>query len=276
MPRLWSSVCLHLCSSAECTLVVVASASAPVDALLRVVIAQSHQWRTVDLELMINAHSVKSLLPIPEPLPLLNGFSVEISSGISPPTISLLDAPKLRRVSVSMYNPQIQVPWHQLITFRTNDIHTSLPLRKSSSLLDGAFNIRGLAFTAPNCILQHPHLRTLALGVFLGVERTLTLQPPNPASNQALPSPDIIIHFILSRSSITLRTLALSHMPTTLDGPIECLRATPSVVDLKLELPPFVKLDNLYSQFIDQPDFLPKNWNRYIRFWGPIRSVSCR
>jgi hypothetical protein len=62
----------------------------------------------------------------------------------------------------------------------------------------------------------------------------------------------------VSRSSFQLQSLALSLMPTTTEILIECLKAIPSLVHLKLEPPRFVNMNTVFTQLIGNSDFLPK------------------
>ncbi|KAJ7940154.1 hypothetical protein B0H13DRAFT_1936834 [Mycena leptocephala] len=249
------------------------ASAASTELLLTSIVGLSQQWQKVALS--IGGDLVNSILPLQGTFPLLEKFSISVLPD-SDPQICFRDAPKLRNVSVHRYYSQIQLPWHQLTTFRVDDIDISCCLeilRNSLNLLNGTFNIWGDSSALPIFILHHTHLECLTLGTadegeplipisllnFLQIPTltSLTLDFRNYASNVVDISP--ILRF-LSRSIAQLQTLVISCMGATTENLIECLKVTPSLVHLELEYARHrpVDMDAIFTQLTELSDFLPK------------------
>ncbi|KAJ7685732.1 hypothetical protein DFH06DRAFT_49692 [Mycena polygramma] len=234
-----------------------------IDSLLIMVIGLSPQWRK--LKLNIGVDLANFLFPIePGKLSLLEELSITLLP--SDLHIYICDTPRLRQVSIPIYNPRIQVPWCQLTTFRSGDIDISSlldVLRNCSNLLDGSFESLalhgpleedGISIPIPilDC-LETPGLQSLTL--------KFTKHGTRPAADI---SPFLSF---LSRSSAQLHTLALSAMPATSESLIDCLKAAPSLVHFRLEPAlHLVDMDSIFAQFSGFPDFLPNLESFYIVF----------
>ncbi|KAJ6502058.1 hypothetical protein C8R45DRAFT_975202 [Mycena sanguinolenta] len=63
----------------------------------------------------------------------------------------------------------------------------------------------------------------------------------------------------VSQPSFQLQTLALSCLPTTVDDLIDCLKATPTVIQLDLAISYHIQNSNpLFAKFAEHGDFLPQ------------------
>ncbi|KAJ6490750.1 hypothetical protein C8R47DRAFT_458400 [Mycena vitilis] len=207
------------------------------------------------------------------------------------PLLKCLTVPSLNNLALdqgnkaSLYgiNSHIgQLPLHQLTTLWCACVSLSSCvqlLRDASSLLHGTFQVEDDPSTLQAVsIVQHSRLQHLELGAADPDEDRLFYNPMPllkcltiPSLNNlaldfpwsrdiAIPPADIspFLSFV-SRSSCQLHTLCLSDMPTTSDELIECLKATPSLVHLKLTpVPTSADMNAVFAQCTGPVDFLPK------------------
>jgi hypothetical protein len=240
--------------------------------LLKFIGALSQQWEDIELLRFRGDLRRRLSLPVDGYYPLLEKLSIATSQ--SGP-ISFCDAPKLREVVLSTYTTQIQLPWHQLATLRTGDIdvpHFLGILRDASNLANGNFSI-GVCYPSalPPTVVPLDNLQSLTLD-FQRTTRTMApLAVLNCLKTPSLKSVTLVFpHFVstdnydvspylsfISRSSFQLHTLALSLMPAATGTLIECLKATPSLVHLKL-LPLRLVVNTMFAQLRGHSDFLPK------------------
>ncbi|KAJ6531183.1 hypothetical protein B0H19DRAFT_1273397 [Mycena capillaripes] len=123
-------------------------------------------------------------------------------------------------------------------------------------------------------LFEHVHLQSLALAVVplfledcsMGIILILNCLKAPQLESLTLEFADDCLFWgdispflsFLSRSSAQLHTLALSAMPTTADDPIECLKAAPSLVHLKLHLSYCIRnATPIFILLTGQSDFLP-------------------
>ncbi|KAJ7685712.1 hypothetical protein DFH06DRAFT_1289492 [Mycena polygramma] len=245
--------------------------------LLSTITGLSGQWRSIDLYL--GEDLANFIFPTAEAFPLLeelrlSNFDHDLS------TISLCDAPKLCSFSF-YYDPPNQLPWHQLTTLWCGFVSLSACLqilRDASNLLNGNFQVEDDPSTLPISIVQHSHLQNLELGAADQDEdrlfynpmpllkcftipslKSLTLDFPWSRGVTIPPADTSPFLSFMSRSSCQLHTLSLSDMPTTSDNLVECLKATPSLVHLKLTpVPISADMDAVFAQCTGSVDFLPK------------------
>ncbi|KAF7337966.1 hypothetical protein MVEN_02020200 [Mycena venus] len=302
-PRLWSSLFLEANSAYSasgqdyvefCRRWISRAGSTPVSIYLEAFVAcdtihslltliggLSQQWQNIDL--VLGDDLPKSLsLPADGQFPFLEALS--ISPPLSELPISFCGAPKLRDVFIFQYTPQIQLPWHQLKAFRTFDITNFTFLEilcQTPNLVKGMFVITDYGLPPlPGTVVLVQALQDLKLG------RTRwdhAADPLRMAILDCLTAPalkSLVLSFtdgmgviqdpspflsFVTRSSFQLHTLALSLMPVTTNTLIQCLKATPSVVELKLEPRHFsVNINTMLSQFTGHPDFLPKLESLFI------------
>ncbi|KAJ6531174.1 hypothetical protein B0H19DRAFT_1190686 [Mycena capillaripes] len=245
----------------------------PIRLLLKQIVGLSQQWRNVEFD--IGRDLAHFIFPIEGAFPLLEKFNLSVMS-LGELPIFFYDTPNLRDVSVLRYSSQIRVPWHQLTTFCCQDIEIGSCLDilcHTSNLLDGTFYLRKGPPLPLISVLEHVHLHHLVLSAidedlpttnpmpvldFLKTPalKSLTLEFTNYDGTQAIDFSPFLS--FLSRSSARLHTLALSYMPTTSDTLIECLKATSSLVVLKLTpVPPLFDLDAIFAHCTGLSDFLP-------------------
>ncbi|KAJ7685655.1 hypothetical protein DFH06DRAFT_1159061 [Mycena polygramma] len=253
----------------------------PEVSLLKTIKGLSQQWRNIDFETPDMASFV---FPVRGSFPLLEKLNISSIDDLDNDLpITFCDAPTLREVAFSRHYPQIKIPWHQLTTFRVLDIEILDcvdVLHNSSNLLDASFLIRGQPTALPASIVKHSRLESLALDVCYDYDepdmdsldvlpilgcleipslRSLTLEFPEQ-------SPDTDVSPFLSfmsRFFAQLRILGLSYMPATMVDLIKCLKVTPTVEVLALDLAlPLVDtvadMDTLFAQLAGPTDFLPK------------------
>ncbi|KAF7337914.1 hypothetical protein MVEN_02014600 [Mycena venus] len=244
-----------------------------VDPILQTFVGLSRQWKNIEIDVGMNL--ARSIFPVDGDFPLLERLTVSVHA--SELSISFCDAPKLRQVSIPIYNPHIQVPWYQLTTLRIANI--SVPgcieiLRNASNLLDGTFEVAGNPPDVATSIVHHNSLRKLSLGAMINQDHNVNPMPvlsflniPGLKSltlefrNWDTTGAEDVSTFssFVSRSSAQLDTLALSSMPATTQDLIECLKATPSLRNLKLDpAHRLVNMDRVFSQFTGDSKFLPK------------------
>ncbi|KAJ6490710.1 hypothetical protein C8R47DRAFT_1123300 [Mycena vitilis] len=250
--------------------------------LLSTINGLSRQWKNIDFE----APDVASFVfPAKGSFPLLEKLRITSVDNLSNAEflITFCNAPRLREVEVSKYHPHIPIPWHQLTTFRASDIEALDCvdiIRNSSNLVEAFFVVRGQPTTLPVSIVKHSRLEFLALDICYDYDapdldsldvlpvlgcleipslRSLSLEFPERS-----PDTDVspFVSF-MSRSFAQLRILGLSYMPATTVDLIRCLKVTPTVELLALELAlPLIDtvadMDPLFAQLAGPTDFLPK------------------
>ncbi|KAJ7024333.1 hypothetical protein C8F04DRAFT_1132180 [Mycena alexandri] len=207
------------------------------------------------------------------------------ATACSDPAISFCDAPRLRAVCLYGFTTNIRLPWHQLTTFQTDNIDVSAclkVLRDASKLVEASFawiendhspslsnatipllNLKSLKLGQESASAE-----TFPMGILDSLKapalKSLTLQSiehnHTPASNI---SP--FLSFI-SRSSCQLHTLKLRLIPMSTAALIECLEATPSLRNLKLQPMWPVNSKAIFTQFTRRPEFLPVLESFYLVF----------
>ncbi|KAF7363836.1 hypothetical protein MSAN_01041600 [Mycena sanguinolenta] len=188
--------------------------------------------------------------------------------------ISFCDAPRLHDVFIPFYTTRIQLPWNQLTSFGTNqlDIEACFELfRHGSKLVSAWIRIPAYNSSIPKTVFTLPRLRTLDLGGTDGMSmpitvlkclkapalETLALGFENSPNGCVLPDISPFLSFV-SQSSFQLRTLTLSLIPSTTSALVECLKTTPSVANLHLQISLFIfNLDPIFIALTEQRDFLP-------------------
>ncbi|KAJ6502054.1 hypothetical protein C8R45DRAFT_1209688 [Mycena sanguinolenta] len=256
--------------------------------LLKIVCELSYQWRDIQLPKDLRRLS----LPVDGKYPFLEKLSM--SSPLSEhPTLAFHDAPRLRDVYIPSCTTKIELPWHQLTKFRTDDIdleHCLELFHHASNLVDA--HIRILMHDSsvlPNTIFTLSRLESLNLSgapddgedlldagvMFIDLLQCLTtpaLKTLALGSTYARRS-EMFLHDIspflsfVSRSSLQLDTLKLLLVPTTADALIACLKATPSVIHLELRISDHVvKTNPVFAWFTGYRDFLPKLQRLQIAF----------
>ncbi|KAJ7685696.1 hypothetical protein DFH06DRAFT_1159159 [Mycena polygramma] len=245
----------------------ICSRGIPGGSLLRTLIRLSQQWRRIEVHWDMSVDSASDLFPADGRFPSLERLDISIAGHLS-----LREAPRLREVSIYLHNPQIQLPWHQLTALRCYYLPGSSCLeilRKSPNLLDGTFSFTGDLSGLPPSILQHNNLQHLDLHTreqvgdaplpilnCLRIPSLKSLTLKFPYYPGTLPVDISPFRSFVSQSFCELSTLALSYIQTTPDDLIECLKATPSLVCLKLV--PHVAIDIIFARLTGQIDFLPK------------------
>ncbi|KAJ6531172.1 hypothetical protein B0H19DRAFT_471937 [Mycena capillaripes] len=252
--------------------------------LLKIIVGVSQQWQNIELQLGEISREALSL-PDRGSYPFLEKLSIASPECNLP--ISFLDAPKLRELVLFTKAMQIQLPWNQLTTFHALDIEASPMfgiLRNTPNLVDGRFSIRGCTRAAlPNSALPLIGLQSLTLG-FKGAIRTgmgnlrtdvnlrvIPMAVLNCLQTPALRSLGLSFPYFhstynsdvspflsfVSRSCFQLHTLTLFFMPATSDTLIECLKATPTLVNLKIQ-PLHFAVNAVVARLTGPSDFLPK------------------
>ncbi|KAF7363823.1 F-box domain-containing protein [Mycena sanguinolenta] len=225
-------------------------------------------WLTFDPDLL------KALrLPEAGKFPFLEQLA--LGTSFSELSLSFCDAPRLRDVYLVESTPQIRLPWHQLTSYETCTVlvpHFLQILGDAPNLVDARFGIGGtfLPPSLPSIVIPLLHLQVLKLGNsdddFLPMtilnclkapaleDLTLSFHGAQAFNANALP----FLSFV-SRSSFRLHILALSLMPGSTEGLIECLKATPTVADLKLRVRLGTNVNDVLAPFTGRSDnFLPK------------------
>ncbi|KAJ6502136.1 hypothetical protein C8R45DRAFT_1190482 [Mycena sanguinolenta] len=250
--------------------------------------SSSHQWRDISLGTGFST----SIFPVDGQYPFLEKLSVETFPPA--PILSFRDAPRLYSVFFPRYTSRIELPWKQITSFRTASIDIEECrelLRQVSNLVNASFHIPtsgDLTLLADTIYL--PKLRSLTLGepyhteARHGPAAQLTSIPmalfaglKTPALKNLALGTDCcelgacdmapFLSFV-SQSPFQLRTLELSRIPTTVDGLLHCLNATPTVTNLKLEISIHIPdLNPLFVEITGQRDFLPKLEYLYIAPW---------
>ncbi|KAJ7200080.1 hypothetical protein B0H12DRAFT_1244514 [Mycena haematopus] len=247
--------------------------------LLELVSGLAQQWQHIEV-----GSDILFTLPVHGNYPLLEKLRI-FPPPLSHPVLRFHDAPRLRDVYIPTYTTRIQLPWQQLTTFRTDHIEiencleffrhasnlvearviisayhssalptdTIFPLLQLQTLnLGGETHNGAMKMTVLKC-LKTPALKTLALG---------SLRSDGRLHYDTSP----FLSFV-SQSSFQLHTLMLSFVPATVDALIKCLKATPSVVHLKLQIRPFMtNMNKLFAKLTGHRDFLPKLDSLHIAF----------
>ncbi|KAJ7766694.1 hypothetical protein B0H16DRAFT_1522251 [Mycena metata] len=261
-----------------------------VESLIRTIVELSGQWRNIEIQFMVPR--IALLVPTERTLPLLEKF---ISTDHS---LSIADAPNLRYVS-ARYHPQLRLPWHQLTTFHCVaglDAPSALKvLRDSPNLLDAVLHVRPMLRAASLTTLRHVRLECLILSGFSGVQEDFTIfQYLETRSLKTLrvafqvnvfrPLDVSTFLYFLSQPSLRLHTLILSRLPATPADLIACLKATPSVVHLKIKFAlrrsryggstneGRAQMDAALGQFTGYPGFLPHLESLHLVFPGNSRA----
>ncbi|KAJ7685657.1 hypothetical protein DFH06DRAFT_1313945 [Mycena polygramma] len=154
-------------------------------------------------------------------------------------------------------------------------------LRNSPNLWDGTFSFARDSSDLPSSdILEHNHLQRLDLSSTEHIRapllvlnclkipglKSLELEFPNLNHPAILPADISPFLSFVSRSCCELHTLTLLYLRTTPDDLVECLKATSSLVCLRLSLSPDVPMDAVLAQSTGQVNFLPKLESLHIFF----------
>ncbi|KAJ6502103.1 hypothetical protein C8R45DRAFT_609698 [Mycena sanguinolenta] len=238
--------------------------------LVELVIGLSEQWQDIELGEGIPLSS----LPVNGNYPFLENLCISPPPPDAP-IISFCNAPRLHDVFIPFYTTRIQLPWNQLTSFGTNQLEIEVCLelfRHGSKLVYSWIRIPPHNSSIPNVIFTLPRLRALDLGGTDGISMPITvlkcLKAP-ALETLALgfeTSPRGCVLFDISpflsfasQSSFQLQTLTLSLIPSTTSALIECLKATPSVVHLNLQISRFIfDMDPLFIKLTGHHDFLPR------------------
>jgi hypothetical protein len=204
------------------------------DSLLKIISEVLQRWHSIQLGGDALSFPGDSKYPLLEKLVIasfLTGLPI------------LRDAPLLHDVFISTYAIKINLPVHQLTKFGTleTDIEACLELlRHASNFVDAHLRISPYDPSAlPNTIFSA--LKTLALGFEHSVVGQLVDISP-------------FLSFV-SQSSFQLNTLSLSCIPATTEALFECLKATPSVIHLKLQISPRISdVNPVFTEFTNHHD----------------------
>jgi hypothetical protein len=265
-------------------------------ALLEQIAKLSPRWRNIEVDLDLNLAEVlfSSNGSRKRKFLLLEKLTI-ISVARSNTSISFRHAPRLRELFLPRYPPRrhIHFPWAQIITFRTCSIlpHSCLKiLHRALNLVNAAFDLRDDTSTVPrpsSSNISHMHLQSLSLSgkAVIGIPLILNCLKTPALKDLTLRfdgtglsySRDVspFLSFV-SRSSFQLHSLALSLMPSTTDSLIQCLKAVPSLVHLKLEPQRVIDMNAIFAQLTRHPDFLPKleSLHLFSAHTGPPHSVT--
>ncbi|KAF8205687.1 hypothetical protein K438DRAFT_1964103 [Mycena galopus ATCC 62051] len=298
-PQLWSSisvdlegdppfdlVCIWLSRARSTPLSLCWHVYEPLGASFETISALSGQWQDVELS------GALASLPINGNYPLLEGLCV-YPPYCTRPISSFCDAPKLRDVYIPSYAAMIWLPLHQLVSFRTNSVFIEdclELLRNASNFVAARLGIQPYESSAlPDTIFPLHQLRSLTLSCnyetidpMVSVAllkcfkvptfKTLALGFEYDESNGCNISPFLSL---VSQSHFQLHTLTLSLIPTTANDLIKCLKATPTVVDLKLQISYHIlDLNPVLAQFTGHHDFLPKLESLHIALTNYATNVD--
>ncbi|KAJ7706949.1 hypothetical protein B0H17DRAFT_1034919 [Mycena rosella] len=251
--------------------------------ILQIALDLSPQCRNIEVDLTPTLAEL--FLPLHGTFPLLEKLTIDVLDDFPSP-LSFRDAPKLRQFSAPMYYPthhsSVQLPWHQITTFRISSIQFSdclAILRDGTNVVDATFDVE--ADDSDRLSVQPisvpPLIHLLSLTV-VGSEESGQLPTDllhfltAPAlKNLTLDFCHVgdldISPFILfvSRSSIRLHTLSLS-LELTPDAIIQCLQVLPSLAYLKMAITPLLDIqffpllnhvEALFRAFTGNHTFLP-------------------
>ncbi|KAJ6490712.1 hypothetical protein C8R47DRAFT_457019 [Mycena vitilis] len=257
----------------------------PVDPLFTTLICLSQQWQNIDFE--IGADSASRIFSAERRFPLLEKLDISISRHNVSVTSS--EAPQLREVTIHPHNPHIQLPWHQLTLLCCYDVHSSLCveiLRNCPKLLDGTFSFARTDSSglSSHDILKHNHLQRLDLSSTensrtpllvldcLKIPGLTSLQLESPNLNPAILPADVspLLSSISRSCELHSESLTQLGLRTTPDDVVECLKATSSLVCLRLSLSPYVPMDALSARSTGQLVSSP-NWNPSTYFRPELR-----
>ncbi|KAJ6502128.1 hypothetical protein C8R45DRAFT_1209748 [Mycena sanguinolenta] len=258
----------------------------------------SHQWR----EISLGAGVSLSIFPEEGTYPCLE----RVSLGSFPPPpdapiLSFRNALRLCSVYFPRWTSRIELPWKQITKFDSGDIDIEdclEVLHHLSNLVDAQLRIPIFdSFTPPADTILLPQLQSLTLGTpyhheedhgpaaqtmpvallaCLKTPALKTLAFGTTLCNSSVCDKAPFLSFV-SQSPFQLHTLKLSRMPTTVDALLDCLKATPTLVDLRLQISLHIpNLDPLFVKMTGQSDFLPRLETLYIALWGkpPIVHMS--
>ncbi|KAJ7766708.1 hypothetical protein B0H16DRAFT_1686956 [Mycena metata] len=248
-----------------------ASLSSLENTLCPTIIGLSEQWRS----LAITGDFWGSLLEsgsLDGKVPLLEVLSID---NFNDRPVILRDAPKLRIMSVDLYHPQIQVPWHQLtkLSARYIDILSFLEiLQNSTSLLQASFDFDDdEAVVLPVSTYQHANIHRLFLGVADYDERGIPMSILDCLKTPALNDLTVVLDWrkpvsvavspllsFLSQPTLRLHTLVLAHITAPMEELIECLKLTPCLTHFKFYCAYPTDFDILFTRLTGCADFLPK------------------
>ncbi|KAJ7706930.1 hypothetical protein B0H17DRAFT_1125734 [Mycena rosella] len=260
-------------------------------AILQIAVDLSPQWRNIDMELAPILSEV--LFPLDGNFPLLEKLAID---GIERfPSWSFRDAAKLRHFSSSVYYPAPHssmqlLPWHQITTVCIGELEFSIwlaILRDATTIVDGTFGVQSDDSPAqPIFVPPLNHLQSLTIVGFafsasptVPMEvldsltapalKSLTLDFPHDFTTALDTSP--FLRFA-TRSTFQLHSLVLSFMATP-PGIIQCLKAVPSLVLLKIQLMGGVIDVNPIFRRLTESDFLPKLESLHMIF-DPLVSLT--
>ncbi|KAJ6502112.1 hypothetical protein C8R45DRAFT_1070655 [Mycena sanguinolenta] len=212
--------------------------------ILELIGGLAQQWR--DVWLYLGRRKLPRLLRLPEAgkFPFLEKLA--LTAPFSQLSLSFCDAPNLQGTILGVAL--------NLVDGRFEIAGTSTPFGPLPSMVVPLLHLRvlklGNSEEDPLPITVLDHLNAPALE-----DLTLSFRP-----EQAYSDPSPFLSFV-SLSSFPLHTLALSLMPADGEALIECLKATPTVVDLRLRprLVPLLDIDSLLVHFAGPSNnFLPK------------------
>ncbi|KAK7038090.1 hypothetical protein R3P38DRAFT_2904379 [Favolaschia claudopus] len=239
-----------------------------VASLLDTIVGMSRQWQNVEF-----VEDSTPQLAVDSSFPYLEKLCISPHPG-DYPVHSFLDAPKLVDAFVPFYTRGVLLPWHQLTSFGSNrvDIEDCFNLlRHGADLVNLYLGVPpyGPSILPAQCF-SLPRLESLTL---VGIDRHVPFSLLGCLKTPALKTLHVGFHYdsdavslsdissftsFATKSSFQLHTLTLSLIPSTMDAVIECLKVTPSVVDLKLQLFHLIgQLNPLLTKMLDC-SFLPK------------------
>ncbi|KAF7363811.1 hypothetical protein MSAN_01039000 [Mycena sanguinolenta] len=239
----------------------------------------SHQWR----EISLGAGVSLSIFPNEGTYPCLERVSLgSFPPPAHAPMLSFRNAPRLCSVYFPRWTSRIELPWKQITKFDSGDIDIEdclEVLHHLSNLVEVHVRIPIFdSFVPPADTILLPQLQSLTLGAPYHHE-----EDHGPAA-QTMP-----IALLACLKTPALKTLAfgttlcntsvcdMAPVPIILDILLDCLKATPTVVDLRLQITLHIpNLNPLLVKITGQSDFLPKLETLYIALWGepPIVDMS--
>ncbi|KAK7022205.1 hypothetical protein R3P38DRAFT_3538895 [Favolaschia claudopus] len=231
-------------------------------------------------ELDLQFGSVLQILSFPPAkYPLLERVSIDTPQGGI--LISFLDAPLLRRVKLSKYTARVHLRREQLTSFRCDsiDVLTFLEFFRDARELVSARFVVGYRIGSgwPRTVYKLPCLQSLVLEttedheywqmntVYLGALQNLRTPALEdftlifPRRNERQPREETISRPFMGfvgQTPLRLHTLTLSFMPVSTSTLILCLRATPSLVQLKLGPTEMIDLAEFIASFVEFPHLL--------------------
>ncbi|KAF7363877.1 hypothetical protein MSAN_01045700 [Mycena sanguinolenta] len=251
--------------------------------VLELVINLALQWREIVLE-----DVPLSLLPVEGKYPSLVSITMRCVPSPDSPIPSFRGAPRLRDIYMTRYTRRIQLHWHQLTKFRTGwiSIRDCLELlRHASNLVNAHFRLISMYYfddlALPGAIVL-PQLQSLGLSGPWRARRDPPLDLLKCLKSPALKS--LTLDFEDHNSSVCdispflsfvsqplqLHTLILSLLPTTADDLIDCLKATPTVTQLELQISDHIlNLNPLFSKLAGHSDFLSQLESFDLSLSGP-------